>query len=332
MAMQTALDYVAKAATIDGRHPNIPIYYVKPGEEQVLFKCNFLAWDSTMLPASKNRSACDDYDEPARAAPLFTSGVTHNTDSRPDKGEKKENKPNKPAEKPEEKPPKKPEIKQEVKAEIKAEVKEEVKVEIKEEFKDEIKAEVKEEVKDEIKAEVEIKVEVEVEVEVEVKEKPEIIHEVVPHVEPESKPEKAEEIPADKVGESHTNGTTPISEPKASSQSEAKRDPPKPESKPTPTKSEQKKPLVFDPKKFLVVAQLQEKLDLVKTELEKYNRQAYTFAELTAKKKPPGIDVTSLEKYLSDEEFQQVLGLTRPEYTALPVWKRVTLKKNKKLY
>jgi len=80
-----------------------------------------------------------------------------------------------------------------------------------------------------------------------------------------------------------------------------------------------------------VVAKPPEEI-LVKNELEKYNKKFFTFEELTAKKKPLGVDVTVLEKYLTDEDFEKLFEMTKPAYYAIPSWKRVTLRKNKGLF
>jgi supervillin len=58
----------------------------------------------------------------------------------------------------------------------------------------------------------------------------------------------------------------------------------------------------------------------------------YTFAELSAKEKPKGVDTNALEKYLSDEEFQKVLGVTRAQFEAFPGWKKIDTKKKKYLF
>eukprot|EP00026_Physarum_polycephalum_P002067 Phypoly_transcript_02071.p1 GENE.Phypoly_transcript_02071~~Phypoly_transcript_02071.p1 ORF type:complete len:829 (+),score=189.83 Phypoly_transcript_02071:487-2973(+) len=58
----------------------------------------------------------------------------------------------------------------------------------------------------------------------------------------------------------------------------------------------------------------------------------YTFAELSAKEKPKGVDPNALEKYLSDEEFQKILGVTRDQFEAFPGWKKIDIKKKKKLF
>eukprot|EP01126_Amoeba_proteus_P063562 TRINITY_DN876_c0_g2_i14.p1 TRINITY_DN876_c0_g2~~TRINITY_DN876_c0_g2_i14.p1 ORF type:complete len:319 (+),score=99.15 TRINITY_DN876_c0_g2_i14:1229-2185(+) len=47
---------------------------------------------------------------------------------------------------------------------------------------------------------------------------------------------------------------------------------------------------------------------------------------------PPGIDVSTREKYLSDEEFVEVFHLTKAEFSKLPVWRQLKLKKSLSLY
>jgi hypothetical protein len=44
------------------------------------------------------------------------------------------------------------------------------------------------------------------------------------------------------------------------------------------------------------------------------------------------VDPNALEKYLSDEEFQKVLGVTRDQFEAFPGWKKIDTKKKKKLF
>lgn len=74
------------------------------------------------------------------------------------------------------------------------------------------------------------------------------------------------------------------------------------------------------------------KVELVTTELEKYKKQFYTYEELIAKKKPPGVDVTVLEKYLPDDDFEKRFEMTKEAFYALPNWKRITLRKKTQLY
>eukprot|EP01127_Copromyxa_protea_P017777 TRINITY_DN5465_c0_g1_i1.p1 TRINITY_DN5465_c0_g1~~TRINITY_DN5465_c0_g1_i1.p1 ORF type:complete len:878 (+),score=230.53 TRINITY_DN5465_c0_g1_i1:150-2636(+) len=65
---------------------------------------------------------------------------------------------------------------------------------------------------------------------------------------------------------------------------------------------------------------------------KEYIRTVYTFAELTAATLPKGVDPTNKEKYLSEEEFASLFGMSKDEYEKKPSWKRETLKKQAGLY
>mmetsp|Transcript_17465 Transcript_17465/g.22754 ORF Transcript_17465/g.22754 Transcript_17465/m.22754 type:complete len:184 (-) Transcript_17465:1411-1962(-) len=59
----------------------------------------------------------------------------------------------------------------------------------------------------------------------------------------------------------------------------------------------------------------------------------YTIEQLkTGATFPDNIDPTQREKYLADSEFEQVLGLSRADYYALPRWKRDSKKKSVGLF
>jgi hypothetical protein len=45
-----------------------------------------------------------------------------------------------------------------------------------------------------------------------------------------------------------------------------------------------------------------------------------------------GIDNRRKEDYLSDEEFQKVLGMSKDKFPTLPEWRRADLKKKAGLY
>lgn len=47
---------------------------------------------------------------------------------------------------------------------------------------------------------------------------------------------------------------------------------------------------------------------------------------------PEGVDPAHKEKYLSDSDFQDTFELSTEEFGSLPVWKQLTLKKNKGLF
>ncbi|XP_078179009.1 villin-2-like [Carex rostrata] len=60
----------------------------------------------------------------------------------------------------------------------------------------------------------------------------------------------------------------------------------------------------------------------------------FTYEQLKVKSSNPvsGIDYTSREAYLSDMEFETVLGMTKEKFHALPKWKREMLKKKVDLF
>jgi len=68
------------------------------------------------------------------------------------------------------------------------------------------------------------------------------------------------------------------------------------------------------------------KLELVSDKLKEYDRE-YTWEELTAKKKPKGLDNKHLEKYLPDSVFEEKFGMTKEKFWGMPSWKRTTIKK-----
>lgn len=45
-----------------------------------------------------------------------------------------------------------------------------------------------------------------------------------------------------------------------------------------------------------------------------------------------GIDVANKELYLAEEEFQASFGMSQAEYSKLPKWRKVLLKKNVGLF
>ncbi|KAM4534408.1 supervillin a isoform 3-T3 [Odontesthes bonariensis] len=71
---------------------------------------------------------------------------------------------------------------------------------------------------------------------------------------------------------------------------------------------------------------------LVEDVLARLCKTAYPLAELLARPLPEGVDPLRLEVYLSDEDFEKGLQMSREEYGALPGWKQVNLKKAKGLF
>ncbi|XP_076617469.1 supervillin a isoform X1 [Chaetodon auriga] len=78
---------------------------------------------------------------------------------------------------------------------------------------------------------------------------------------------------------------------------------------------------------------------LVEDVLARLCKTTYPLADLLARPLPEGVDPLRLEVYLSDEDFEGVgaygkkaLEMTREEYSGLPGWKQVNLKKAKGLF
>ncbi|XP_056626799.1 supervillin a isoform X9 [Triplophysa dalaica] len=71
---------------------------------------------------------------------------------------------------------------------------------------------------------------------------------------------------------------------------------------------------------------------LVEDVLSRLCKTTYPLADLQARPLPEGVDPLKLEIYLSDEDFEKALEMTRSEYEALPGWKQVNVKKAKGLF
>uniref|UniRef100_UPI00398F787A supervillin a isoform X16 n=1 Tax=Pristiophorus japonicus TaxID=55135 RepID=UPI00398F787A len=79
-------------------------------------------------------------------------------------------------------------------------------------------------------------------------------------------------------------------------------------------------------------AEVCNKIILVEDVLDKLCKTQYPLAELQARPLPEGVDPLKLEIYLTDEDFQKALEMTREEFGILPSWKQVKLKKAKGLF
>ncbi|XP_071071565.1 supervillin isoform X12 [Dasypus novemcinctus] len=73
-------------------------------------------------------------------------------------------------------------------------------------------------------------------------------------------------------------------------------------------------------------------ITLVEDVLARLCKTIYPLADLLARPLPEGVDPLKLEIYLTDEDFEFALDMTRAEYNALPSWKQVNLKKAKGLF
>uniref|UniRef100_A0A7N6BS49 HP domain-containing protein n=1 Tax=Anabas testudineus TaxID=64144 RepID=A0A7N6BS49_ANATE len=71
---------------------------------------------------------------------------------------------------------------------------------------------------------------------------------------------------------------------------------------------------------------------LVEDVLARLCKTTYPLSDLLARPLPEGVDPLHLEIYLSDEDFEKALEMTREEYGGLPSWKQVNLKKTKGLF
>ncbi|XP_056869155.1 supervillin a isoform X15 [Takifugu flavidus] len=71
---------------------------------------------------------------------------------------------------------------------------------------------------------------------------------------------------------------------------------------------------------------------LVEDVLARLCKTTYPLAELLARPLPEGVDPLRLEVYLTDEDFETALDMSREEYSSLPGWKQVNLKKSKGLF
>lgn len=82
--------------------------------------------------------------------------------------------------------------------------------------------------------------------------------------------------------------------------------------------------------------QLQEGKENIAVPLEKeltlLTRSTYPLATLLERPLPDGVDPTKLEIYLSDDDFVELLSMTKYEFQQLPLWKQNATKKEKGLF
>lgn len=67
-------------------------------------------------------------------------------------------------------------------------------------------------------------------------------------------------------------------------------------------------------------------------ELALLSRTTYPLSTLLQRPLPDGVDPTKLEIYLSNDEFYDLLSMTKTEFQQLPVWKQSAVKKEKGLF
>uniref|UniRef100_A0A8C7ZBR9 Supervillin n=1 Tax=Oryzias sinensis TaxID=183150 RepID=A0A8C7ZBR9_9TELE len=71
---------------------------------------------------------------------------------------------------------------------------------------------------------------------------------------------------------------------------------------------------------------------LVEDVLARLCQNSFPLSQLQTRPLPEGVDPLRLEIYLSDQDFERALEMTREEYECLPGWKQVNLKKAKGLF
>lgn len=69
-----------------------------------------------------------------------------------------------------------------------------------------------------------------------------------------------------------------------------------------------------------------------KTNYEDPAEKQYSYEEITQDKRPAGIDPSKKEAYLTDADFQTVMGVTRVEFAQMAKWKQQNMKKAKNLF
>uniref|UniRef100_A0AAX7SNZ2 HP domain-containing protein n=1 Tax=Astatotilapia calliptera TaxID=8154 RepID=A0AAX7SNZ2_ASTCA len=79
-------------------------------------------------------------------------------------------------------------------------------------------------------------------------------------------------------------------------------------------------------------AEIYHQIILVEDVLARLCKTTYPLADLLARPLPEGVDPLRLEVYLSDEDFQRALEMSKEEFGALPSWKQMNLKKAKGLF
>ncbi|XP_039285134.1 supervillin isoform X3 [Nilaparvata lugens] len=70
----------------------------------------------------------------------------------------------------------------------------------------------------------------------------------------------------------------------------------------------------------------------VEAELARLTRSTYPLAQLLQRPLPEGVDPTRLENYLSPNDFQELLGMSKEEFFEMPTWKQTNLKKTSGLF
>ncbi|XP_042488399.1 villin-3-like isoform X1 [Macadamia integrifolia] len=80
--------------------------------------------------------------------------------------------------------------------------------------------------------------------------------------------------------------------------------------------------------------EIQQEMEQDEAQQDENGSKTYSYDQLNTKstKTPKGIDLKKRESYLSDEEFQTVLGMTKEAFYCLPKWKQDMQKKRVSLF
>lgn len=70
----------------------------------------------------------------------------------------------------------------------------------------------------------------------------------------------------------------------------------------------------------------------LENELAQLSRSTYPLDELLQRPLPEGVDPTHIEKYLSPDDFEELLSMSKEDFEKLPSWKKTALKKEKGLF
>jgi len=66
--------------------------------------------------------------------------------------------------------------------------------------------------------------------------------------------------------------------------------------------------------------------------LSRFHQSVYPLETLLQRPLPEYVNPTKLELYLSDEEFEATLGMSKEEWSNVPAWKKTNLRKEHGLF
>nr|CDS30624.1 supervillin [Hymenolepis microstoma] len=72
--------------------------------------------------------------------------------------------------------------------------------------------------------------------------------------------------------------------------------------------------------------------DNVEDVLDQLEKMRFSLQELQKNPKPPDLDITRLEVYLTNEDFEKAFHMSREAFSELPEWKKLNMKRNLNLF